>query len=178
MSVAFQKSWRSSSSAGNPVPLCSREIFTKLCRLINAGEGAFQDSFHAIVITAKLMYLMEHHWQHYCLGRDSALMLLVVAWSFCLHSQSWTSRTVGIWHPEKCLLGSRTGKLEHNWWMQVICEAALDVNRCEEDTGVVSFLFDIPWPTSLPYSAPVETGCCFLSIYIRWLCSQKLETAT
>ena len=105
-------------------------------------------------------------------------MLLVVAWSFCLHSQSWTSRTVGKWHPEKCLLGSHTGKLEHNWWMQVICEAALDVNRCEEDTAVVSFWFDSPWPTSLPYSAPVQAGCCFLSIYIRWLCSQKLETAT
>lgn len=76
------------------MPLCSREIFTKLCRLINAGEGAFQDSFHAIVITAKLMYMMEHHWQHYCLGRDSPLMLLVVAWRFvCIlkagHQEPW-----------------------------------------------------------------------------------------
>lgn len=177
MSVAFQKSWRSSSSAGNPVPLCSREIFTKLCRLINAGEGAFQDSFHAIVITAKLMYMMEHHWQHYCLGRDSPLMLLVVAWRFvCIlkagHQEPWENDI------QRNASSVPAGKLEHNWWMQVICEAALDVNRCEEDTGVVSFLFDIPWPTSLPYSAPVEAGCCFLSIYIRWLCSQKLETAT
>lgn len=73
-------------------------------------------------------------------------MLLVVAWSLCLHSQSRTSKNVGKWHPEQCLLGSLTGNLEHNWWRQVICEAALNVHRCEEDTVVVSFLFDIPWP--------------------------------
>lgn len=58
------------------MPCCSREIFTKLCRLINAGKGAFQDSFHAIVITAKLMYMMEHHWQRCCLGGDSPLHAL------------------------------------------------------------------------------------------------------